>query len=52
MIFQLVNKSLRLHNQKTRTAIDAKVLMIVICVESIIYLSLYSLLDCNLICQV
>ena len=45
--FLFINKNLRLNNLKTKTAIDAKILVFVICVEAIIYLLLYNLHDCN-----
>ena len=46
--FLFINKTLRLNNlKKTKTAMNAKVLMFVICVESIIYLLLYNFHDCN-----
>ena len=38
--FLLINKTLRLNNVKTRTAMNAKILMFAICVEAIIYLFL------------
>ena len=43
----LVNKILRLNNVKTRTPVDAKILIIVICVEATIYLLLYNLHGCT-----
>ena len=42
-----INKTLRLNNLKTRTAINAKISVLVICVEAIIYLLLYNLHDCT-----
>ena len=42
-----INKRLRLNNSKTRTAMNAKTLIFVICVEAIIYLPLRTLHDCN-----
>ena len=41
-----INKTLRLNNVKTRTAITSKISVSVICVEAIIYLLLYNLHDC------
>ena len=43
----LINKTLRLNNLKTRTAMNAKISEFVICVETIIYLLLYNLHDCT-----
>ena len=42
-----MNKSLQLHNLKTRIAMNAKNSVLVIDVEAIIYLLLYSLHDCT-----
>ena len=42
-----VYKTLRLNNVKTRSAINAKISVFVICVEAIIYLLLYNLYDCT-----
>ena len=42
-----INKTLRLDNLKTRTAISAKISVFVICVEAIIYLLLYNSHDCT-----
>ena len=41
------NKTLRRNYLKTRTAMDAKVSVFVMCVEAIIYLLLYHLRDCT-----
>ena len=43
-----INKSLRISNLKTRTAMNVKISAFVICVEVIIYLLLYNLHDCTL----
>ena len=43
-----MNKILRLNNLKTRTAINAKMSVFVICVEVIIHLLLYNLHNCTL----
>ena len=40
-----MNKTLRLNNVKTKTAMNAKISLFVICVEPIIYLLLYNLHD-------
>ena len=40
-----INKTLRIHNFKIRTARNAKISVFVICVETIIYLLLYTLHD-------
>ena len=42
-----INKALRFINLKTRTAINAKISVFLICVEAIIYLLLYNLHDCT-----
>ena len=42
-----VNKTLWLNNIKTRTAMNVKIAMLVICVEAIIYLLSYNLHDCT-----
>ena len=47
MSFLFINKTLRLNNFKIKTAMNAKVLVFVICVEAIIYLLLYNLHDCT-----
>ena len=47
MYFLFINKTLRLNNLKTRTAMNAKISVFVICVEAIIYLLLYNLHDCT-----
>ena len=41
-----LNKISRLNNVKTRTAMNAKISVLVIYVETIIYLLLYNLHDC------
>ena len=43
MYFLFINKTLRLKNLKTRTAVNAKISVFVNCVEAIIYLLLYGL---------
>ena len=45
--FFVYKKTLRLNNLKTRSAMNAKVSVFVICVGAIIYLLLYSLHDCT-----
>ena len=47
MSFLLINKSLRLNNLKTRTTMNVKISVFVICVKAIIYLLLYNLHDCT-----
>ena len=42
-----VNKTLRLNNLKTRTAMNAKISVFVIFAEMILYLLLYNLHDCT-----
>ena len=42
-----INKILQLNNSKTRTAMNAKIPVFVICIEAIIYLLLYNLHDCT-----
>ena len=42
-----LHKTVRLNNLKSRTAINAKISVFVICVEAIIYLLLYNLHDCT-----
>ena len=44
-LFCFINKTLRLINLKTRTAMNAKILVLAVCVETIIYLLLYNLRD-------
>ena len=44
-LFLFVNKTLRLNNFKTRADMNAKISVLVVCVEVIIYLLLYSLHD-------
>ena len=46
--FLFLNKTLRLNNLKTRTAMNAEISVFDICVEAIIYLLLYNLHDCTL----
>ena len=41
--FFVINKTLRLNNLKTRTAMNAKISLFVICAKAIIYLLLYNL---------
>ena len=41
-----INKNLQLNNSKTKTAVNAKMSIFVICVEVIIYLLLHNLHDC------
>ena len=45
MFFLFINKTLRLSNLKTRTAMNAKVSVFLICVEAIIFFLLYNLYD-------
>ena len=45
MSFLFINKTLRLNNLKTRTAMTEKFSVFAICVETIIYLLLYDLPD-------
>ena len=42
-----LNKTLGLNNLKSKTAKNAKISVFFICVETIIYLLLYNLHDCN-----
>ena len=44
----LINKTLRLNNLKTRTDINEKISVFVICDEAITYLLLYNLHNCTL----
>ena len=46
--FLFVNKILWFNNLKTRTAMEAKMLVFVICVEAILYFILYNLHDCTI----
>ena len=46
-IFLFLNKTLRVNNLKTRTTMNKKISLFVICVEVIIYLLLYNLRDCT-----
>ena len=48
--FLFINKTLRLNNLKSRTAMNAKISVFIICVEAIIYLLLYNLHDCTFKC--
>ena len=48
MSFLFINKILRLNNSKTRTAVNAKVLVFINYIEAIIFLLLYNLHDCTL----
>ena len=50
IVFFVNNKNFRLNNLTTRAAMNAKVLVFVICVEAIIYLLLYNLHDCAFKC--
>ena len=45
MSFLFINKTLRLNDIRTRTAMNAKMSVFVICVEAIVYLLLYNLRD-------
>ena len=47
MSFLFINKTLWLNNLKTRTAMNTKISVFVICVKAIIYLLLYDLHDCT-----
>ena len=47
MSFLFTNKNIRLDNLKTRTTINARISVFVICVEMIVYLLLYNLHDCT-----
>ena len=47
MSFLFINKTLQLNNLKTRTAMNTKFSVFVICIETIIYLLLYNLHDCT-----
>ena len=46
-LFLFIKKTLWLNNVKTRTAMNAKISVFLICVEVIIYLPLYNLHDCT-----
>ena len=46
-LFLFVNKTLPLNNFKTRTDINAKISVFIVCLEAIIYLLLYNLHDCT-----
>ena len=48
MTFLLRNNTLRPNNLKTRTAVNAKISVFVVCVEAIIYLLLHDLYGCTL----
>ena len=43
IVLSAINKTLRLNNLKTRTAMNGKISVFVICVEAIIYLLLYNM---------
>ena len=45
--FLFINKTLQLNNLKTRTAMNGKISVFVICVKVIIYLLIYHLHDCT-----
>ena len=47
IVFSNDKQTLRLNNLKTRTAINAKISLFVICVKAITYLLLYNLHDCT-----
>ena len=47
IVFLFKTKTLRLNNLKTRTALNAKISVFVICVEVIMYLLLHNLHDCT-----
>ena len=47
MSFLFINKILWLNNSKTRTAVNAKVLVFINYIEAIIFLLLYNLHDCT-----
>ena len=47
MYFLFINKTLRLNDLKNRTAMNAKISVFLICVETVIYLLLYNLHDCT-----
>ena len=47
MSFLFINKTVQLHNLKTRIVMNAKVSVFVICIEEIIFLSLYNLHGCT-----
>ena len=47
LYFLFIKNSLRLNKLKTATGLNAKVSVVVICVEAIIYLLLHNLHDCN-----
>ena len=47
MSFLFINKILRLNNLKTKTALNTKIPVFVICVEAIIHMSLSNLHDCT-----
>ena len=49
MCFLFINKTLRLNPLKTRTAMNARISVFVICVEVIIYLLLHNFHDCTLL---
>ena len=47
MSFRFIKKILRPNNLRTRTTMNAKISVLVICIEGIIYLLLYNLTDCT-----
>ena len=47
IIFSIYEQNCTLNNLKTRTAINANISVFVVCVETVIYLSLYNLHDCT-----
>ena len=47
MSFPFINKTFQLNNLKTRTVMNAKISVFVICVEAIVYLLLYNFHDCT-----
>ena len=49
IVFLFISKTLRLNNLKTRTAMNAKTSVFVICVKVIMYLLKYNLHDCTFI---
>ena len=46
-LFLFINKTLRLNNLKTRTVMNMKISVFVICVKAIIYLLLYIMHECT-----
>ena len=47
IVFSVYKQTLRLNNLKTRTAMNTRISVFIICVEAIIYLLLYDLHDCT-----